>query len=125
MKISACRNVDDRSVLARSTDTISNSAHGMDQGIGLLTINLAANATKIDVDDIGCGIEVKVPYVLQQHGARHDLALIADEIFKHLEFTRQKLDFTPRPARRPGDKIKLQIVDAQYGFLGHGIAAPR
>jgi hypothetical protein len=51
--------------LTRSTDTIPDATDGMDERIGLLTVDLAANASDIDVDDVGRGIEMEIPYMLQ------------------------------------------------------------
>src|SRR6478672_480109 len=92
MQISASLNVDERSVLVRSTDTIPDTTHCMDQRIGLLAVDLATQAPDIDVDDVGRGIEMQVPHVLQQHRTRHDVPLVAHEIFEQLEFARQQLE---------------------------------
>src|SRR5258708_13788110 len=91
--ISASRKVDERSVLTRSTDAISDAADGMDQRIGLGIVDLAADAPDIDVDDVGGGIEMQVPDMLEQHRARDDAALIADEIFEQLKLARQQPAF--------------------------------
>src|SRR6186713_2990192 len=87
--ISARRNVEERSVLARSTEAISDAADGVDQRIGLGIVDLAADAPDIDVDDVGGGIEVQVPDMLEQHRAGDHAALVADEVFEQLEFPRQ------------------------------------
>src|SRR5882672_8253676 len=65
--ISASLKVDDASVLARSTEAVPDTPNRMDQRIGLLAVDLATHAPDIDVDDIGRGIENKIPDVLQQH----------------------------------------------------------
>src|SRR5947199_6379152 len=90
--IRARRKVEERSVLARSTETISDAANGVDQRIGLGIVDLAADAPDIDVDDVGGGIEMQIPDVLEQHRAGDDAALVADEIFEQLEFARQQWD---------------------------------
>src|SRR5438876_12035710 len=95
----------------------------MDQRIGLLAVDLAADTSQIDVDDVGCGIEMEVPDVLQQHGAGNNLALIANQVLKNLEFTRQEFDFAAGAARCPGDEIKFQIADAQHRLLDDRVAA--
>ena len=61
--ISACLKVDEVRVLTRSTETVPDTANGMDQRIGLLAVDLATDAPDIDVDDIGRGIEMKIPDV--------------------------------------------------------------
>src|SRR6267154_1312989 len=124
MKINARLSVDDFSVLASSADTISNSTNGMDQRVGLLAVDLAADAAEIDVDDVGRRIEMQIPDMLQKHGTGNDLTLIANQIFENLEFTWQKFDFTTRSARRPGDEIQLEVTNPQHRILGHRIAAP-
>ncbi len=93
MQISASLNVRDRNVLARSTDTKPDAADGMDEGIGLHSVDLAANASDINVDDVGRGIEMEIPYVLQQHRPRDNLALVANQVLDNLEFSWQQVDF--------------------------------
>src|ERR1700758_4946346 len=88
----ASRRVEERSVLARSTDAKSHAADGMNERIGLLVVDLLAHAADVNVDDVGGGIEMKVPHVLQQHRPRHDLALVAHEIFENLKFPQQQRD---------------------------------
>src|SRR5947209_4820529 len=92
MQISASLKVDDRRVLVRSADTIPDTADCMDERIGVLAVDLAAQASNIDVDDVGRGIEMEIPHVLQQHGARHDIAFVAHQIFEELEFARKQFD---------------------------------
>src|SRR5947207_12862879 len=89
--INASLNVDEVRVLARSTEAISDAANGVDQRIGLLVVDLAAYPADIDVDDIGRRVEMKVPDVLQQHGAGHHPAFIAHQILQQLEFSVMKL----------------------------------
>src|SRR3954447_229565 len=122
--ISARRKVEERSVLARSTETISDAADGVDQRIGLGIIDLAADATDIDVDDVGGGIEVQIPDMLEQHRTRDDAALVADEIFEQLEFPRQQRNLPAAAARAPRDQVDGEIADPQDRLLGNGVAAP-
>ena len=95
MQISATLKVDERKLLARSADTKTNATYGVNQRISLLAVDFAANPADIDVDDVRRGIEMKIPYMLQQHRPRHDLALVAYQIFENLKFARQKIDFRP------------------------------
>src|ERR1700736_2996945 len=125
MLTSANLNVEDRNALARSTDTKPDAANGVDQRISLLAVDLAAHATDIDVDDVGRGIEMQIPDMLQQHRPRHHVALVADQIFKHLEFARQQLDRPAAAIDRAGDEVELEVADAQDRLLDHGRAAPR
>src|SRR5215475_8815297 len=125
MAISASLSVEERRVLARSTDAEPDAANGVNERIGLAVVDLAADPSDIDVDDVGGGVEVEIPYVLQQHGARDDLALVAHEIFEDLEFPRQELDVAAAAAHRPRYEIHLEIADAQHRLLHDGGAASR
>src|SRR6202047_2437974 len=84
--ISASLNVDDVRVLARSTEQVPYATNRMDQRIGLLAVDLATHAPDIDVDDVGRGIEMQIPDVLQQHRPGYDAALVANQILQQLEF---------------------------------------
>src|SRR5579864_2531488 len=125
MQISANLKVDDRKVLVRSTDTESHAAYCVDQWIALLTVDFTANAPDIDIDDVGRRIEMNVPDALQQHCARHHLALVADQVFEHLKFPRQQFDLLAAALDRSRYQVELEIGDAQHRLLDDGRAAPR
>src|SRR5262245_54131908 len=111
MQISASLNVDERSVLVRSTDTIPDTAHCVDQRIGLLAVDLAAQSPDIDVDDVGGGIEMQVPDMLQQHRARHDVAFVAHQVLEQLKFARQKLEIAAIAACDARHQVELEVAD--------------
>src|SRR4051812_42079743 len=121
--ISACLKVDEVRVLARSTETVSDTANRVDQQIGLLAVDLAADAPDIDVDDIGRWIEMKIPDLLQQHCPGHDAALVANQIFQKLKLSREKNNFLAAAAGGPRHQVDCEITDAQDGLLDNGIAA--
>src|SRR5712671_371972 len=114
--ISACLKVDEVSVLTRSTETVPDTANRVDQRIGLLAVDLATDAPDIDVDDIGRGIEMKVPDVLQQHGAGDDAAFVANQIRQELEFARKKRNRLAAPAGGPRHQVDDEIADPQDGL---------
>src|SRR5215472_11208187 len=124
MAISASLNVDEVRVLARSTEAISDAANRVDQRIGLSIVDLAADASDIDVDDVRRRIEMQIPHVLQQHRAGDDLAFVARQIFQKPEFARQQLDVLAVPAGGPRDQVDGKIADAQDCLLGDRLAAP-
>src|SRR3954452_4786898 len=99
--INASLKVDEVRVLARSTETISDAANGMDQWIRLLIVDLPAYATDVDVDNVGGGIEMKIPDVLQQHRPRHDTPFVPRKIFQKLEFPRQQNNVLAAPGGGP------------------------
>src|SRR4029077_2191981 len=119
-QISASLNVDERSVLVRSTDAKPDAADGVDERIGLLAVDLPAHASDVNVDDVGRGVEVQIPHVLQQHRAGDDLALVAHEVLENLKFARQQLDLLPAARHRSRDQVELEIADAQHRFLDDG-----
>src|SRR6516225_6200842 len=98
MAISACLKVVELSVLARSTETVSDTVNRMDQRIGVRVVHLAAQASDIDLNDIRRWIEVKIPDVLQQHPPRHDAVFVAHQIFQKLEFLGPKENLLAAPA---------------------------
>src|SRR2546423_6610088 len=121
--ISARRKVEERSVLARSTEAISDAANGVDQWIGLGIVDLAADTSDIDVDDVGRGIEMQVPDMLEQHRARDHAAFVAHEIFEQLELARQQRNLAAAATGVARDQIDREISDTQDGLLGDGLAA--
>src|SRR6266700_105541 len=122
--ISASRNVDDLRVLARSTETVPDAANRMDQRKGLLAVDLATDASDIDIDDVCRGIEMKIPDVLQQHGAGHDAAFVAREILQKLKFPGQQRDVLAAAARGARHQVYREIADVQDGLLDDGVAPP-
>src|SRR4030081_1997981 len=104
--ISASMKVDDVKVLARSTETVPDAANRMDQRISLLAVDFATHAPDIDVDNICRGIEMKIPDVLQQHGAGYDAAFVTRQILQKLKLRPQEIAIlaaTPARPRRQAD----------------------
>ena len=56
--MSAALKVEDRNVLAMSTDTKSNAPNRMDQRMTLLIVDFPPNPADIHIDDIGGRIEI-------------------------------------------------------------------
>src|SRR5229473_4744569 len=122
-QISASRSVDDRNVLVRSTDTKPDAADGMNERISLLAVDLAADTSDIDVDDVGRGVKMQIPYMLQQHRSWNNVTFVANQVLKNLKFPRQQVDVPATAAHGSRHEIKLEITDAQYSFLDDGSAA--
>ena len=113
-----------RRVLARNTEAKPDAANRMNQRIGLLIVYLASEAPDIDVDGVGRQIEMNIPYMLEKHGARHNPAFVADQIFEEPEFAGKELDFKPVPADPPRHEIDFEIADTQHRLPHYGGAAP-
>ena len=82
MAIRANLNVDERKVSARRTDVVPNTADRMNERVRLSVIHFATDPSNLDIDDVGCRVEVEIPHVLQQHRPRNHSARIANEILK-------------------------------------------
>src|SRR5882757_9442757 len=80
--IRVSRKLDVRNSLGRCTETIACAAYGMNQWTGALLIDLSAQPADVRLDYVGVWVEVKVPYVLQQHRASHDLIDVLHQVFK-------------------------------------------
>jgi hypothetical protein len=76
------------------------------------SVYLAAQAADLHVDHIGLRIEIEIPYMLEQHGARHQPARIAHQVFQQTELAGLQAD---EPAGA-FDRLVLP-VDDQVGYL--------
>src|SRR5215831_18453212 len=123
MHTKASRNVDDLSVLLRSTKTEPHSAHRVDEGIRSSPIHLASQAASIDIENVRHGIEMQIPDVLQEQRARNDLSGVANEIRQELELLRQQLDLPPLATHGASEQVHLQVAHPQERLLHHGGAA--
>lgn len=79
--------VDDRNVLVSSRDAKSDVADGMNGRMGLLTVDLAVDASDIDVDDLGVAVKMQIQYVLQ-HCRGYHVTFVASEVREKLKFKR-------------------------------------
>src|SRR5262249_54096371 len=123
MQIRASLSVEDRSVLDRSTNAKPDAPYCMDEGIGLVTVDLTADASDIDVDDVGRRVKMQIPHMLQQQRPRHDLTLVANQKLENLKFPRQQVDVLTAAAHCPRYEVKRKIADAQHRFFDDGGAA--
>src|SRR6516225_4577639 len=96
----------------------------MNERVGLLTVDLSADAPDVHVDDVGRGVEVQIPYMLQQHRSRNDPAVIANEVLENLKFARQQLDFPAAAGRGSRHGAELGAPDADHRSLDDGRTAP-
>src|SRR5690606_45832 len=71
-----------------STDHVSRATDRMQQGLLEVLVDLRSEPGDVDVDDIGLRIEMIIPDVLEQHGARHDLTGMAHQVFEQAELPR-------------------------------------
>jgi hypothetical protein len=76
----------------------------------------------VDVDDVGLGVEVVFPDLLQQHGAGHRLAGVAHQEFQQLELARLEVDLLALAVHGAADQVHLQVADPQQGVDRAGLA---
>ena len=76
----------------------------------------------MDVDDVGLGVEVIFPDLLQQHGPRHSLAGVAHHELQQLELARLQVDLLALAMHGPGDQVHLQVAVTQQGLDRAGLA---
>src|SRR6266853_4502351 len=122
-QINASLSVDDRNVLARSTDAKPDAAYGMNERISLLAVDLAADTSDIDIDDVGRRVKMQIPYMLQQHRPRHDMTFVANQILQNLKFPRQQVDVPAAAAYGSRHEVEFKVADAQLRVLDDGSAA--
>src|SRR5204862_7729461 len=69
-------------------EAVTSMANGLNSGLP----ELGAETADVDVDDVGAGIEGAAPDVLEQLGARADLALVEHEVLEKQELPRRERD---------------------------------
>ena len=77
------------------------------------------------VDDVGLRIEMIIPDVFEQHGARHHLARMLHQIFEQTEFARLQCQLVLAAGDPVREPVELEIADAIGGFLGRADIAAR
>src|SRR3954470_19273907 len=76
-------------------------------------VELAAEAADVDVDDVGAGIEMIVPNLLEKHGPGDHAPLVAGEIFEQQIFARLEVELLAVALHRAGQGVNLEIPDGQ------------
>jgi len=94
-------------------DHIADAAHGMDQGLGLILVDLLAQAADLHVDHPGLGVEVIVPHPFQQHASRDHLILVADKEFQQAKFPGLQGDGLAAPFDLAVAQVQLEVGDDQ------------
>src|SRR5262245_10806173 len=77
---------------ATIVDAIAGTPGRVDQIVGERSVDLGAQPRNMGLDDARLGIEVEIPYALEQHRPRDDATLIAHEKFEQPEFARLQID---------------------------------
>src|ERR1700693_488638 len=86
-----------KSLPSAVTNHITGAANRVEQRRIEIAIDLGAQARHVHIDHIGLRIEMIVPHMFEQHGARDYLASVLHQILEQSEFARLQDDFL-RPA---------------------------
>ncbi len=89
-----------------------------------LRLDLLPQLADVHVDHVRLRVEVIVPDVLEQHGARDDLAGMAHEVLEELELARLQLDGARAARDLAGEQVDAQIAHFERGLRGILPAAP-
>ncbi|PAV70292.1 hypothetical protein WR25_11086 [Diploscapter pachys] len=106
--------------------TVARTAHGVEDRRRKTFLQLAAEATDVDVDHVAAGIEMVVPDLLQHHRARHHLPRMPRKEFQQVEFARAERDRSAGAGDGAGEQVDLQVADrqARLGRLRPGAVRP-
>src|SRR5260221_1402675 len=94
------RNVVVRMKSGRRTEHETGAAHAVDHRRLLRLIHLATQPAHMHIDEIRVRDETIVPYLLEEHGAGHHLALAAYHVLEEPELARAQVDAARGPLRR-------------------------
>src|SRR5258707_15572547 len=80
------------SVLAVATDLVTDAANRSNQRAVVSGIDLAAKIVDVHVDDVGHGIKIEFPNLLDNGSSGNRLALVAHQEFDQSELFRTEID---------------------------------
>src|ERR1700736_6618786 len=82
-----------------STKYEPDATYGMNERRLAGQIDLAAEPSDMDVDEVGTRIEVIVPNLLEEHGPGDDLAMVPDQMLEEAQLPRLQLEISRSAAR--------------------------
>src|SRR6267143_62335 len=114
------RNVVVRMKSGRRTEHETGAAHAVDHRRLLRLIHLATQPAHMHIDEIRVRDETIVPYLLEEHGAGHHLALAAYHVLEEPELAREQIDAAVAALRRTLDEIELERTHPQRRLAALG-----
>src|SRR4029453_14687519 len=78
-------------------------------------VDLAAQMSDVDVDDVGAVFVCEVPGVLEQVQACEDLVGPAHELLEQRELLRRELDLDGAPPNAARGRIEAQVAELEHG----------
>src|SRR4051812_22736867 len=86
----------------------------MDHGGKPSFVELPAQLTHVNVDDIGTLVIAVGPDLLEQHGARNHLSGVVHQIFEQPVFAREQLDDATAALDLPLEQIDVEVSDPKH-----------
>jgi|SRR6185369_1288260 len=102
-----------RRALGRCPKDITRPPNCVNQILIGSPVDLGSKPTDMRFHDLRFGVEVKLPYLLKEHGARDNTTGIAQEIFEQPELPWLKVDALAAAFHLSCDQIHFQIGDAK------------
>ena len=98
---------------AVSADLIAYAANGSNESAVVSGIHLAAKIIDVHVDDVGHGIKIEFPDLLDNSGAGNGLALVAHQEFKQSKFLWAEIDVVASAAHGVTDAVDFQVSNPE------------
>src|SRR6202044_22867 len=112
-----------KSLPSAVTYHVTGAANRAEQRRVEIAIDLGAQAGHVHIDHIGLRIEVIVPHMLEQHGARDHLAGVLHEILQQPEFARLQDDFLGPTRDLVRQAVKREVGDPKHRLLRRAFRA--
>src|ERR1700692_2398476 len=100
--------------VVRLPDHVAGAWNRSDQRIRETLIDFFSQPVDMHVDDVATRLEIIIPGGFQQHGARNDLAGVADQLFEEQEFASSKGHRSSRPYYSRADRVEYQVANPQH-----------
>src|SRR5690348_2580 len=97
----------------------------MEQRLFEALVELSPKPADVDVDDVGAGVEMIVPDLLEKHCPGHDPSLVACKIFEQQIFARLEVELLAAALHASRERVDLEVADRQpvLGRIDTGFAA--
>src|SRR5882757_9735827 len=94
------------------TENVAGTSHGMDElRLAPATTDLAAQPADMRLDDVGLGIEVKIPHALEQHCARDHAIGMTHEKLQEAELARLEIDPHAAACHHAFQQVEFEIAN--------------
>ena len=88
----------------------------MDQRHIKILVNFGPQSADMNINNIGLGIKMIIPDVLEQHRSGNNLPLVAHQEFEKFEIAWLQRDLLVAPFDFPRQQIHMQVGDTQRRF---------